>query len=238
MRTIIAAVILAVSVAQTAVAAPVQYSNWSGDFKPKFFPNDLNEDFTEFVLDFDLSGLVVTLDQMTGEANLSGDFMGNILDPNDSIIGTSTASLNLDFFGLDTPPATQPPGRNIVAVGVEGSSTSAGSLAFALNFNNAPLEAENIDVFGGFLNPSPTNGQFGFLAGTAFNFLLQQVGSELVIDVWVKSSKDQPFTISNDPFRITGDIHGKTEIPEPGSMLLLGSGLLGVMARRRRKLSQ
>lgn len=219
--------------APAAYASPVQYSDWTGTFNPKIYPDGQTSADFKYLLDFNLDNLIVTVDNDT--ANVSGSFAGSITDQGQNTVGQATANLDIDFFGLDVPPANQVPGRQILALGVEGKSTSAGNLDFILDLDNQPLEAENIDVYGGFLNPAPTNGQFGFLAGTSFNFLLQQFGDEIIFDIWVKSSQDMPFTIGNEPFRLVGDIHGNTAVPEPGSMLLLGSGLLGAAYSRRQK---
>lgn len=214
-----------------AVANTIEVGFTDGAFAPRYYEEGtVASDYTYKTV-YDLSDLTLTLNTDTGVANLEGDFSGDLLDANDDVIGTSVASLDLTFMGLEINPSVGDPNNPILALGREGTSTSSGELFFQFDFTTGNPEAETLDVFGGFAQPGPNHRSFADLAGESFNFILRENGK---FDVWVKSLAGQNFTLSHDPFNLHGDIHGNTEVPEPATMLLLGAGVLGGALKRKK----
>ena len=218
--------------AASAQATQLEYKFDSGTFYPRFYEAGTTAGDYTYRSAFDLSGLTLTLDTDDGSARLFGDFEGALQDRSGATIGTSTASLDLTFLDLEFGPTVGDPNKPIVAIGREGTSTSDGTFSFQLDFDNRPLEAETINVYGGFANVGANHAKFGDIAGIPFNFLLRENGQ---FDVWVKSQPGGNFTLFNEPFQLHGDIHGTTEVPEPATMALLSAGLWGLVRRRKQK---
>ncbi len=215
----------------SASATTLELGFNSGTFGPRFYEEGtVASDYTYRAL-FDLSDLTLTLDKDTGIGILDGDFTGDLQDRDGNVIGSSVASLDLTFTGLEIYPDVGDPNNPILALGREGTSTSSGEFFFQFDFNTGNPEAETLDVFGGFAQPGANHRSFGDLAGESFNFILRENGK---FDVWVKSLAGKNFTLSNEPFNLHGDIHGNTEVPEPATMLLLGAGVLGGVLKRKK----
>lgn len=219
----------------SSFATDINFSDWTGGYAPWIYESgkSASQDF-EYRIHYGLpnNNLSVSLHEHDRAATVTGEFSGEIRDLQGNILGTSTGVLDMVFNDLEFHPDNY---DNIYAVGFQGTSTSSGTFSFQMHFDNAPLEAETIDVYGGFANPAADNGDYGYLNGSPFNFLFEREGDEFDFDIWVKSLPGQQFTVSNTPLNFHGDIHGRTAVPEPGSMILLGSAALGLAARRKRQ---
>jgi hypothetical protein len=215
----------------SAVATTLDLDFSAGTFHPRYYQAGSNAGAYTYASWFDLSDLTVSLNTDTGVANVAGDFSGDLKDRAGNVIGTSVASLDLTFSGLTINPDVGDPNNPIYALGVEGTSTSSGEYFFQLDFANGRREAETLDVFGGFALVGANHATFGDIAGTSFNFMLRENGG---FDIWVKSLMGKTFTLSHEPFNLHGDIHGKTAVPEPATMLLLGAGVLGGALKRKK----
>ena len=224
------AFIFFVSFAPVASAATLEFNHWKGDFKPVFYGKGHKPHNYLFYLDFDLSGLSVSLDTHSGAASVEGSFTGDIVSRWGHNWGEATANLDLDFYDLETDPAFGPRRGEVVAIGLEGESTSAGTLDLALDFRFFHDQDLDIDVFGGFLPPR----RHSFFHPFSINFLIVEKNGKHTLDFWVKS--DGHFHIGHHPYKLYGDVigHSKkppTAIPEPGSLVLLGCALLGMQRR-------
>ncbi len=174
----------------------------------------------ELNLDAEAGTASVFFNNLSGNIFAGDDFRGDATPLAD-------VSLNLAFTWTGI---TQDENGNLVlrdpsgSAGAVASLTSdyfdGGSVSFALspkgstNSNYYPASADNPVYF--FLGQS-THPYFGGEGNTLFS-------------AWVMGNS--PVSINGRSYNVAGDFHGSAEVPEPASLLLLGSGVMFLRRKR------
>ena len=221
-------------IAITAVGATVAQESLIGTFRPGVYNTGTSAGNYAYRLDIDVEDhLQVDLNPTMGTARVHGSFIGALEDRPGNLLGNGVASLDLEFTGLEISPSLGAPGNPIRAIGIEGVSSSLGTLDLDFDWSD-PAHADStiaLPVYGGFANVNANHADFGDIAGTRFNFLLREDGN---FDIWVKSVDGYSFEFQGEDSKMHGDIHAYLNVPEPGSATMaLLVGTFCLMVRRR-----
>lgn len=127
---------------------------------------------------------------------------------------------------------------------VPGTTIAATTSAFGAIFSDVDLSGSSLEFFDLLNNSLGVFAVPALLGSETFEFLGVKFDSSVVNRVRITSGNSAPGVLTNDGGAIDVAVMDDfiyaepTAVPEPGSLILLGSGAMAVAARMRRRLRQ